>query len=77
MALHAKMAALPPSLVPTIDTFVPATSNLSKEALVGKIDLVTVFNPIMTSRQTCEKLNCLYENPMSNNFRKTVVVKKI
>ena len=44
---------------------------------MGKIDLVTVFNPIMTSRQTREKLNCLYENPMSNNFRKTVVVKKI
>ena len=30
LALHAKMAALPPSLVPAIDTFVPATSNINK-----------------------------------------------
>ena len=30
LALHAKMTALPPSLVPAIDTFVPATSNLHK-----------------------------------------------
>ena len=29
-----------------------------------------------TSRQTCEKLQCLNENLMSNNFRKTAVVKK-
>ena len=44
---------------------------------MGKIDLVTVFNAIMTTRQTREKLNCLYENPMSNNSRKMVVLKKI
>ena len=43
----------------------------------GKIDLVTVFDAILTSRQTCEKLQCLYENLMSNNFRKTAVRKKI
>ena len=30
LALRAKMAAPPPSLVPAIDTFVPATSNLNK-----------------------------------------------
>ena len=30
LALQAKMAALPLSLVPAIDTFVPATSNLNK-----------------------------------------------
>ena len=41
------------------------------------IDLVTVFNAILMSRQTCEKLQCLYENLMSNNFRKTAFVKKI
>ena len=29
-ALHAKMAALPPSLVPAIAIFVPPTSNLNK-----------------------------------------------
>ena len=39
------------------------------------IDLVTVFDAILTSRQTCEKLQCLYENLMSNNFRKTAVLK--
>ena len=41
------------------------------------IDLVTVFDAILTSRQTREKLQCLYENLMSNNFRKTAVLKKI
>ena len=28
------------------------------------------------SRQTCDKLQCLYENLMSNNFRKTAFLKK-
>ena len=32
---------------------------------------------ILTSRQTREKLQCLYENLMSNNFRGTAVLKKI
>ena len=41
------------------------------------IDLVTVFDAILTSRQTREKLQCLYENLMSNNLRKTAVLKKI
>ena len=41
------------------------------------IDLVTVMDAILTSRQTHEKLQCLYENPMSNNFRKTAVLEKI
>ena len=40
------------------------------------IDLVTVFDAILTSRQTCEKLQCLYENLLSNDFRKTAVLKK-
>ena len=36
------------------------------------------FRPaILTSRQTREKLQCLYENLMSNNFRRTAVLKKI
>ena len=30
LTLRAKMVALPPSLVPAIDTFVPAPSNLNK-----------------------------------------------
>ena len=45
--------------------------------VVIRIDLVTVFDRILTSRQTREKLQCLYENPMSNNFRKTAVLEKI
>ena len=45
--------------------------------LVQCIDLVTVFDAILTSRQTREKLQCLYENLMSNNFHETAVLKKI
>ena len=41
------------------------------------IDLVTVFDAILTSRQTREKLQCLYENLMTNNFRRMAVLKKI
>ena len=39
------------------------------------IDLVTVFDAIVT--RTRDKLQCLYENLMSNNFRKTAVLKKV
>ena len=42
----------------------------------NRIDLVTVFDTILTSRQTREKLQCLYENLMSNNFHRTAVLKK-
>ena len=45
--------------------------------LIFIIDLVTVFDAILTSRKTREKLQCLYENLMSNNFRKTAVLNKI
>ena len=41
------------------------------------IDLVTVFDAILTSRQTREKLQCLYENLISNNCRKTAVLKNM
>ena len=44
---------------------------------IVSIDLVTVFDAILTSRQTREKLQCLYENLMSNIFRKTAALKKI
>ena len=50
--------------------FIPPTPKIA-------IDLVTVFDAILTSRQTREKLQCLYENLMSNNFRRTAVLKKI
>ena len=41
------------------------------------IDLVTVFDTILTSRQMREKLQCFYENLISNNFCRTAVLKKI
>ena len=41
------------------------------------IDPVTVFDAILTSKQTCEKLQYLYKNLLSNNFGKTAVLKKI
>ena len=43
----------------------------------SSIGLMTVFDAILTSRQPREKLQCLYENLMTNNFRKTAVLKKI
>ena len=43
---------------------------------VKTIDLVTVFDAILTSWQTCDKLQWLYENIKSNNFRRTAVLKK-
>ena len=45
--------------------------------IVALIGLVTVFDAILTSRQTREKLQSLYENLMPNNFRRTAVLKKI
>ena len=35
-----------------------------------QLDLVTVLEATLTSRQPSEKLQCLYEILMSNNFRK-------
>ena len=39
-------------------------------------DLVKVLEAILTCWQPCGKLQCLYENLMSNNFCKTAVLKK-
>ena len=41
------------------------------------IGFVSVLEAILTSRQPREKLQCLDENLMSNNLRKTAVRKKI
>ena len=66
------------SLFPCVVFLKPSLwATLHEDAIVQAIDLVTVFDAILTSRQTCEKLQCLYENLMSNNFRKTAVLKKI
>ena len=32
------------------------------------IDLITVFDAILTARQSGQKLQCLYGNPIANNF---------
>ena len=42
-----------------------------------EIDFVTALDTILASGQTREKLQCLCENLMSNNFRRTAVLKKI
>ena len=52
-------------------------SHASRIVSAIQIDLVTVFDAILTSRQTREKLQCLYENLMSDYFRKTAVLKEI
>ena len=48
-----------------------------KKMSASWIGLITVFGAILTGRQAGVKLQCLYENPMSNNLRKTSVWKKI
>ena len=47
-----------------------------KLSKVDCIELVRDFDAILTSGQMREKLQCLYENLMSNNFRKTALLKK-
>ena len=42
----------------------------------NSIDHVTVFDAILTSRQTREKLQCLYENLISNNSLEQLFSKK-
>ena len=32
------------------------------------LDLITVFDALWTGRQSDQKLQCLYGNPMANNF---------
>ena len=51
----------------------PSESFPSVQQVLG---LITVFDAILTSRQTGEKLQRLYENLMSNNFCRTAVLKK-
>ena len=50
---------------------------LSRGTYSKSIDLVTVLEAILMSRQSCEKLQCLYENVMLNNFHKIAVLRKI
>ena len=41
------------------------------------IGLITVFDAILTDRQSGKKLQCLYENPMANKFFHNRILKKI
>ena len=34
----------------------------------SEIGLITVFDAILTGRQSAQKLQCLYGNPIANNF---------
>ena len=45
-------------------------------ALLKVLRYVTVLEANLTRRQPREKLQCLYENLMSNNFCKTAFLKK-
>jgi len=67
---HPHCSRVPPGVYATYSPL-PVIKGLH-EVLV--IDLVTVLEAILTSRQLPEKLPCLYENLMSNNFRKTAVL---
>ena len=52
-----------------------ATLDLLTACLFKEIGLITVFDAILTSRQTGLTKQCLYGNPMSNNFDKTSLLK--
>ena len=43
----------------------PKDSGTEMAILIG---LITVFDAILTGRQSGQKLQCLYENPIANNF---------
>ena len=61
-------------IIITLFNTVKITDNII--LIIVIIDLVTVFDAMLTSRQMCEKLQCFYENLMSNNFHKTAVLEK-
>ena len=56
---------------------IPCLHLISWKPLAFRIDLVTIFDAILTSRQMREKLHCVYEYLMPNNFQKTAPLKKI
>ena len=52
-----------------------STYSVRLQINLSTIDLVTVFDAILMSRQMCEKLQCLFQNLMLSNFHKTCVFK--
>ena len=55
----------------------PVPNLKGKSAKNHRIDLLTDLESIFTSWQPREKLQCLYENLMSNNFREMAVLKTV
>ena len=43
-------------------------NSIQSIALVFLIGLSTVFDAILTGRRSVQKLECLYGNPVANNF---------
>ena len=63
-------------LFTTNDLFTAMIILHSDPCKLSLIDLVTVLEDILTSRQLRGKLQCLYECLKSNNFRKMALLEK-
>ena len=50
---------------------------LNAVLIYNYVGLITVLEVVLSGRQPREKEQCSYENLMSNNFRKGVVLKKV
>ena len=59
------------------NTFENETWGYFNKSFTSVIGFITVLEATLTSKQKCEKLHCLYENLMSNNFPQTAVLKKL
>ena len=55
------------------------TTGYDQQSLNGGLFIHSIYYPLplYRPRQTFEKLQCLYENLMSNNVRKTAVLTKV
>ena len=61
-------AALDPSKIAAIKGISQLASLKHFDNLQLAIGLTTVFDAILTGRQSDQKSQCLYGNPMANNF---------
>ena len=60
----------------TVSRFLITWSNYRYFCL-GSIGLITVSDAILTGRQSGQKLQCLYGNPMANNFFQNRILHKL
>ena len=51
--------------------------NKSAGAIYGLIGLITVSDVILTGRQSGQKLQCLYGNPMAKNFFQNRILRNL